>query len=103
MVFVFIFSLMGFAFVQLEYDESPSLEGSSVSWGKGYFPVESFLPGIPLAIFAMILLFEYMRSHIGKKHFVGRTIELGDLSPIVSFLTTALLGSSFVLIASRKD
>lgn len=94
---------MGFAFMEFEYDELPSIEGIAVTGVKGYLLPESFLSGFQLAVFAMILLFEYLRSHIGEKRLSEEVINSSDLSSIVKFLTTAQVEPSFVFIATGKD
>ena len=103
LVFVLLFGLVAFAFVQLEYDELPSLDDSSVVSAKGrYFP-GSFLSGFQLAVSAVMLRFEYLRGHIGEKRFAGRTIQLVAASSIGKFFATAQPEPSFVLIPFGKD
>ena len=67
---------MSFAFIEFEYDELPSVEGSPVTGIKGYLLPASFLLSFQLAVFAMILLFEYLRGHIGEKRLSEDTIVL---------------------------
>lgn len=63
--------------MSFEYDDIPSIEGSTVTGIKGYLLPESFLSGFQLVVLAMILVFEYLRSHIGEKRFSEDTVELG--------------------------
>lgn len=62
-------------------DESLALEASPVIWSRQFFFLpfiaSAFLPGV----FALILFFEYLRSHIGEKNpadcifeFIGQSI-----------------------------
>jgi hypothetical protein len=77
MVFVLILTLVGFASISVEYEDIPSIEVSTVTGIKGYLLPEAFLTDFQLAIFGMILVFEYLRSHIGEKRFSEDTVELG--------------------------
>lgn len=76
---------MAFAFAQLEYDELPSLDDSSVVSAKGRYFVGSSLSDFQLTVSAMMLRFEYLRGHIGEKRFTGRKISWVDRSPTGKF------------------
>ena len=102
MLFVLMLTLLSFAFVEFEYEDLPSIEGSAITGIKVFFAPESFLSGFRLAVFAGILLFEYLRSHIGEKRFSDGAIALGHPFSMVSFLTTALVEPSFVFIAAKR-
>jgi hypothetical protein len=89
---------MGFAFMEFEYDEFPSIEARTATWGKGHFRVESFLLGIQMGVFAAILVFEYLRSHIGEKRFADLLVRLAKSTSRARFPMTALFHRAVVLI-----
>jgi len=102
MLFVLTLTLWSFTFVEFEYDDLPSIEGSAITGIKVFFAPESFLSGFRLAVFAAILLVEYLRSHIGEKRFSDGAAALGHPFSTVSFLTTAPVEPSFVFIAAKR-
>jgi len=62
--------------MELEYDGIPSVESGPIAWIKVLFSDKEFLSEFQLGVFGLILLFEYLRGHIGEKRFSERMIEL---------------------------
>jgi len=58
------------------------------------------LSAFELGIFAMMLFFEYLRSHIGEKRFAGWMIELNN-SSFFTFFKTALYSAVFFGVPPR--
>ena len=103
MVFVLIVTLLGFALISFEYEDIPSIERIVITGIKGYLLPELFLAGFQLAVIAIILVFEYLRSHIGEKRFSEERINVCDRFSLVRFFTTAPLEPSFVFFAPGKQ
>ena len=106
LVFILLLAVISLAFVQcgelFEFEDLPSMEGSAIAWTTGPFPIMSS-SAFELGIFAMILFFEYLRSHIGEKLFAGWVIELDNSSFYASFKTALLVPSFFVFTSQVLD
>ena len=103
MIFVLIFTLLGLAFVEFEYDDFSSGEGVTITRITGFFSYKTLLSSFQLGVFTLILLFEYLRGHIGEKRFSDRGNEISfPFYVYVVFLTTALFVPSFVFIAAER-
>ena len=92
LAFILLVTVISLAFIPcgelFEYDDLASTESSAAAWAIRPFPIMSS-SAFELGIFAMMLFFEYLRSHIGEKRFAGWMIELNN-SSFFAFFKTAL-------------
>ena len=92
LVVILLLTGISLAFMQcgelFEFDDLPTPESNTTAWAIIPFPIMSS-SAFELGIFAMILFFEYLRSHIGEKRFAGWMIELNN-SSFFAFFKTAL-------------
>gem|GEM_PF-2059663 len=97
LIFIFLITVISLAFIPggelFEYDDLPSPGSNIVAWAIRSFPIMP-LSAFELGIFAMMLFFEYLRSHIGEKRFAGWMIELNN-SSFFTFFKTALYSAVF--------
>jgi hypothetical protein len=85
---------MSFALVQLEelfdYEDLSLLGGDIVIWAILFLFSISLLVELELGVFTTVMRLEYLRGHIGEKHFASRAIRTNNLSLFERFLKTAL-------------
>ena len=90
---ILLCTLVGFAFIQFEEqfeeDDFPFGEVSPVGWTIRLLQL-SFLPNIELAVFAIILISEYLRSHIGEKRPGDWMAGSSKLAFLAQFIKTTL-------------
>ena len=69
--YIILFTLLSFAFIQtgdqFEYHDFSLMEESLVGWSTDYVPRQSCPPAFLSGVFALLLFFQYLRSHIGEK------------------------------------
>lgn len=82
-ILVIVFTLVGFALADLEHDDFPLVETNRITRVRGILSYRTILAGVPLGVFALILIFEFLQGHIGEKRFAER--KTGGLGLIVLF------------------
>ena len=99
LVFILLLTVISLAFIPggelFEYDDLPFTESNTAAWAIMPFPIISS-SSFELGIFAMILFFEYLRSHIGEKRFAGWMMELNN-SSFFAFLGRLFIEPSFLV------
>jgi hypothetical protein len=80
-----MFTLLGFAFLSMDedddsYDGLPFMESAVAAWNAEILRRGSVLRGFDLGVFALILISEYLRSHIGEKRPADRMAGFSRLS-----------------------
>jgi hypothetical protein len=98
-----MFTLLGFAFLPMDedddsYDGLPFMESAAAAWNAEILRRGSAVRGFEPGVFALILVSEYLRSHIGEKRPADRMAGSKRLSLHARSQKTILfLGSFFVL------
>jgi len=104
LVFILLFTLMSFALVQLEelfdYEDLSLVGGDLVSWTILSFSSKPLSLGLELGVFTTIMRLEYLRGHIGEKHFASHAVRTNNLSLFERLLKTALFYSAVFSIFS---
>lgn len=109
LLLAFMLALLGLALVQsedaFEAGDFGFTEVSPATWRIGNLP-KSFTSAFAPGVFALILFFDYLRSHIAEKRPVESIVLSSGLAFQRQFLATALLYSAvfllFLFIASVR-
>ena len=86
LIFVLIFTLFGLALAELENDDFSFVEINRTNRINGILSSILLLLGFQAGVFALILLYEFLRGNIKEKRFAEKTLGFFALILLFEFL-----------------